>query len=344
MRRYDNCYNAGQSGTPKLTHDRYLAMSFALNQTGRPIFYSMCNWGEDSPWQWAQTMANSWRMSGDIYDSFDRPDERCPCITAYDCRLAGFHCSMMNILNKVAPIVDRGRPGGWNDLDALEVGNGGMTDDEYKLHFSMWAMVKSPLIMGNDITKMTPSTLSILSNPAIIAINQDPLGMSAVRVWQYNSSVDNYGQGTYELWVARLNGGDYAVAMINAGNETLSMNATLQDIFYDKSSTGAKYPAAEVSESWDVYDCWAARMDETMAASIISGNATTNATTMSVNTYNATATSYEDGLKSNDTSLLGTKVDSVAPMGTLKASIPRHGVAVYRLRASAGSVRKRDEL
>lgn len=82
-------------------------------------------------------MANSWRMSGDVYDSFDRPDDRCPC-TTYDCQLPGFHCSIMNIIGKAAPIVDKGQPGGWNDLDALEVGNGGMTDDEYKVHFSMW--------------------------------------------------------------------------------------------------------------------------------------------------------------------------------------------------------------
>ena len=302
------------------------------------------NRGEDSPWQWAQTMANSWRMSGDIYDSFDRPDERCPCTNAYDCRLAGFHCSVTNILNKVAPIVDRGRPGGWNDLDSLEVGNGGMTDDEYKAHFSMWAMVKSPLIMGNDITTMSPATLSILSNPAIIAINQDPLGMSAIRVWQYNATVDNYGQGTYELWVAKLSGGDYAVALLNFGNDTLAINATLQDIFYDKSSTGAKSPAAEVAESWDVYDCWANHLDDTTASAIIAGNATMNATTMSVSTYNATATSYKSGLQNNDTMLLGTKVESVAPMGTLNADVPAHGVAVYRLRVSPMMKRKRDEL
>lgn len=97
----------------------------------------MCNWGEDYPWNWAQTMANSWRMSGDIYDAFDRFDDRCPC-TTWDCALAGFHFSVMNILNKVAAFPDKGRIGSWNDMDNLEVGNGGMTDDEYKLHFSMW--------------------------------------------------------------------------------------------------------------------------------------------------------------------------------------------------------------
>jgi alpha-galactosidase len=120
-----------------LSYNRYKAMSDALIATGRPILYSMCNWGMDYPWNWAQTMANSWRMSGDVYDSFDRPDARCPC-TTYDCRLPGFHCSVMNILNKAAPVLNKAQPGAWNDLDMLEVGNSGMTDDEYKTHFSMW--------------------------------------------------------------------------------------------------------------------------------------------------------------------------------------------------------------
>lgn len=76
-------------------------------------------------------------MSGDVYDSFDRADPRCPCDT-YECSLPGFHCSVMNILNKAAPVLNKAQPGAWNDLDMLEVGNGGMTDDEYKTHFSMW--------------------------------------------------------------------------------------------------------------------------------------------------------------------------------------------------------------
>jgi hypothetical protein len=76
-------------------------MSQALNKTGRPIFYSMCNWGDDSPFDWAYTIANSYRMSGDIYDSFNRPDSRCPCDEAIGCSWPGFHCSVMNILNKV---------------------------------------------------------------------------------------------------------------------------------------------------------------------------------------------------------------------------------------------------
>lgn len=84
--------------------------------------------------QWGMSIANSWRISGDIYDSFSRPDDLCSCTEPSNpfCVAPGSHCSVVNILNKVAPYVDRGQPGGWNDLDMLEVGNGGMTDDEVR--------------------------------------------------------------------------------------------------------------------------------------------------------------------------------------------------------------------
>ena len=100
-------------------------MSRALNATGRPILYSMCNWGQDQPYDWAYMIANSWRATGDIIDSFDRPDVRCPCEEkeGANCYWPGFHCSVMNIINKMVWTIQRSQPGGWNDLDALEVGN-----------------------------------------------------------------------------------------------------------------------------------------------------------------------------------------------------------------------------
>lgn len=130
--KYDNCYHLGRFGTPKISFDRYNAMWTALNATGQPMLYSLCNWGEDYPHTWGMSIANSWRISGDIYDSFSRPDDLCSCETASDphCVAPGSRCSVLNIINKVAPYVDRGQPGGWNDLDMLEVGNGGMSDEE----------------------------------------------------------------------------------------------------------------------------------------------------------------------------------------------------------------------
>ncbi|KAL8670311.1 MAG: hypothetical protein Q9168_005142 [Polycauliona sp. 1 TL-2023] len=348
--KYDNCYNQGQEGTSKLTFDRYNVMSQALNKTGRPIHYGMCNWGKDYPWNWAQTMANSWRMSGDVYDSFDRPDDRCPC-TTYDCELPGFHCSIMNIIGKAAPIVDKGQPGAWNDLDALEVGNGGMTDDEYKVHFSTWAMIKSPLIMGTNIPKMTASTYSILANPAVIAVSQDSAGTPAVRVWNRDADRDNYGQGSISLWVMALSGGDYAIALLNAGNTDLQMNATLEEIFIDKATTAGGITRGPLpsSKGWDIYDLWANRMDDVMASSILHGNATVSGNMMnstgSAMMYNATEMSYADGVKKNSTALLGVKTSSVDAMGVIQAMVPRHGIAMYRLRSQAGASKsKRDEL
>jgi alpha-galactosidase len=102
-------------------------MSQALNKTGRPVFYSLCNWGDDNPFDWAYSISNSYRMSGDIYDSFNRPDARCPCTEAIGCTWPGFHCSVMNILNKMASIQSRTMSGGFADMDMLEVGNGGQT-------------------------------------------------------------------------------------------------------------------------------------------------------------------------------------------------------------------------
>lgn len=133
--KYDNCYHMGRFGYPEVSFNRYNKMAKALNSTGRPILYSLCNWGEDYVHTWGMSIANSWRISGDIYDHFNRPDTLCACDDPRDpyCIAPGSHCSVMNILNKVAVYADRGQHGGWNDLDMLEVGLGGMTDEEYKV-------------------------------------------------------------------------------------------------------------------------------------------------------------------------------------------------------------------
>jgi alpha-galactosidase len=125
----------GRFGYPEISFNRYNKMGKALNATGRPILYSLCNWGEDYVHTWGMSIANSWRVSGDIYDHFNRPDMLCSCTDPRDphCIAPGSHCSVMNIINRVAPYVDRGQYGGWNDLDMLEVGLGGMSDEEYKV-------------------------------------------------------------------------------------------------------------------------------------------------------------------------------------------------------------------
>lgn len=340
--KYDNCYNQGQSGTPQITQARYAKMSEALNATGRPILYSMCNWGEDGPWNWAQTIANSWRMSGDITDSFDEPDARCPCTNAYDCNLPGFHCSVMNILNKQANIPSKSQPGAWSDLDMLEVGNGGMNDEEYKLHMTMWAATKSPLIMGTDIRVLDAQALSIYLNPAILALSQDPTGSSVARRWRYLVDSGDNGQGEISMWSGSLSEGDYVMILLNAGNSSRSMNATLADVFFDDG--GAK--STEAAQSWDLYDLWANRMPNSTASMILDTNSTAAAGMNLTSVYwNATQTSYADGIAANSSVLMGTYVGSVGPRGTVQAEVPRHGIVAYRMRPRGAAVsRRRDEL
>ncbi|MCX4459043.1 NPCBM/NEW2 domain-containing protein [Streptomyces sp. NBC_01728] len=148
--KYDNCNNQGVDA--KL---RYTTMRDALKATGRPIVYSLCEWGENKPWEWASDVGHLWRTTGDINDSWG---------------------SMLSILKQNLPLAPYAGPGHWNDPDMLEVGNGGMTDPEYRSHFSMWSVMAAPLLIGSDLRKASPATFDILDNKEVIAVDQDPLG------------------------------------------------------------------------------------------------------------------------------------------------------------------------
>ena len=158
--KYDNCY--GDYGSPQR---RSTPMANALSKVNSKIVFSLCEWGRDNPAVWAPSIADSWRVSPDIKDHWD---------------------SILSILEINAPLWRYAGPeSGWNDPDMLEVGNGGMTYEEYQSHFSLWAIMKAPLIIGADISKLTANdeVLKILGNKAVIAVNQDPLGRQARRVW-----------------------------------------------------------------------------------------------------------------------------------------------------------------
>ncbi|KAI1797693.1 glycoside hydrolase [Ganoderma leucocontextum] len=228
--KYDNCYNEGRAGTPQISYERFNNMSQALNATGRPILYSMCNWGEDGPWNFAVNIANSWRISGDIYDNFDRYDDRCPCTSMLDCKLPGFICAMARIIDFSAPLGQKASKGHWNDLDMLEVGNGGMTYDEYVTHFSMWALVKSPLILGNDITNMSNETKEIITNDAIIAVNQDSGGSPASRIWKQTLPEG----GDLQLWAGSLVNYHFVFAVMNTSPKNQTVDISLLDVFNDQ--------------------------------------------------------------------------------------------------------------
>lgn len=247
--KYDNCYNEGQAGYDLVSYNRYAKMSRALSDTGRPILYSLCNWGEDHTWNWAPTIAHTWRMSGDIMDSYDAYDDRCPCESMIDCKLPGFHCSMTRILEYAAPLVQKAGAGQWNDLDMLEVGNGGMTTDEYKTHFAMWAVIKSPLILGNDLTKMDEVTKAIITNKWLIKINQDRVALPVNRVRK--SIIKNpHGEvtGNVQVWSGPLKDGA-VVAIVNTTPEKYMMRYQLVDVYPQAKKT--------TSNRYSVLDAWA---------------------------------------------------------------------------------------
>ena len=148
--KYDNCMNGGISAKV-----RYPRMTIELMKQKNPIFFSICQWGEEEIPTWGRALGNSWRTTLDITDNW---------------------ASMINIIDQNDKWYKYAGPGGWNDPDMLEVGNGHMTYDEYKSHFSLWAISKAPLLIGCDITNMTDETFEILSNTEVIAINQDKLG------------------------------------------------------------------------------------------------------------------------------------------------------------------------
>jgi alpha-galactosidase len=195
--KYDNCNNKSD-GTLQDFLNRYRAMRDALLATGRPIVYSLCEWGQQNPWEWAGDVGNSWRTTGDISDNW---------------------ASMLSIAKSNMPLAPYAGPGHWNDPDMLEVGNGGMTDTEYRSHFSLWSMMNSPLLIGTDLRKATPETLSILSNKDVIALDQDSLGAQATVLSQ---------TGDAYVLDKKLANGDRAVALFNAGDqaERISTSAT----------------------------------------------------------------------------------------------------------------------
>jgi len=197
--KYDNCNN---DNIPPET--RYPIMRDALNHTGRPIFYSLCEWGEDNPATWAPKVGNSWRTTGDISDNW---------------------ASMTSRIDQSDAWWKYAAPGGWNDPDMLEVGNGGMTDTEYTSHFSLWSLAKAPLLIGCDITKMSTATYNILTAPEVIEVSQDPLGVQGHKV-----NITNGNGGALEVWAGPLSGGTTAVILFNRSNVQAFITAHWSDI------------------------------------------------------------------------------------------------------------------
>jgi alpha-galactosidase len=208
--KYDWC-NTGKRNA----EEAYSTMRDALQATGRPIVFSMCEWGTARPWQWAKDVGNLWRTTGDISDTWSGakkwPDGSC--------------CSMgmLSIVDLQVGLESFAGPGHWNDPDMLEVGNGGMTATEYRAHFSLWCILAAPLIAGNDLRSMTPEIKEILTNKEVIAINQDQLGREGSRVWK---------EGDSEIWSKQLKDGSRAVVLLNRGGSETEITVPWEAIGY----------------------------------------------------------------------------------------------------------------
>nr|AIL28756.1 alpha galactosidase isoform 2 [Cocos nucifera] len=224
--KYDNCYNDGSS-----PQDRYNPMSKALLNSGRTIFFSLCEWGEADPATWARGVGNSWRTTGDIQDKWE---------------------SMISRADENDKWAGHAGPGGWNDPDMLEVGNGGMTTDEYRSHFSIWALAKAPLLIGCDVRAMSDETKEILINEEAIAVNQDALGVQGKKV---------KGDGSAEVWAGPLSGGRVAVVLWNRGSSQTSITANWSDIGLDPSTVVDARDVWAYSTIWSVQGSITATVD-----------------------------------------------------------------------------------
>lgn len=195
----------------------------------------------------------------------------------------------------------------------------------------MWAALKSPLIIGADLRTLPASALSILNNPAVIAISQDPVGRSASRIRRdTNVAKDKYGIGEIHVWSGPLYGGDQVVVFLNAAGEDTEVSASLVDIFFHEGPEGS---APQVKESWEVFDLWGSRMDVDMAEQILNGSSgEAQKLLRHANWYNSTEISYEEGLKNEDSRLLGKRVDKIDAYGVLTRRVKTHSAEIFRLR------------
>jgi alpha-galactosidase len=198
---------------PRMTHRQVsvmLAMQMrqALASTGRPIVYDVNNWTDEQPWTWAKGVGQLWRTTPDIHDRY-------PSL-------------LLNFTHNVSHFGQAG-PGGWNDPDMLEIGNGGMTATEYQSQLSLWAEMAAPLIAGNDLTRMSAITHGILTNQAVIAVDQDPLGLQGYPV---------ASAGGHWVLTRPLANGDRAVVLFNQTDKPATIFTSVSQVGL---ATGPQY-------------------------------------------------------------------------------------------------------
>ena len=233
--KYDWCNTADVNA-----RGAYRLMCDALRQAGRPIFFSMCEWGDNQPWRWARDIGHSWRIGPDIWCSFDSTR----VFPTY------VQCSVMDCIHRNDSLRRYAGPGHWNDPDMLEVGNG-LTAGQDRAHFTMWCMMASPLILGNDVRSMSAGTLAVLTNRDLIAVDQDTLGVQGLRL---------FSRDGLDYWFKPLAGGDWAMAVLNPTRRPVSCTLDWQDFnFTDGEVSGCS--TAFDKHIYKVKNLWTGRME-----------------------------------------------------------------------------------
>ena len=227
--KYDWCNTSTQNA-----ESSYNIMSQAIRESGRPMVFSICEWGRSEPWKWAKNVGHLWRTTGDIQD-------------CWDCTRSWGGEGWLKILDKQAALSGFAGPGSWNDPDMLEVGNGNMTANEYKSHFSLWCMLAAPLIAGNDLRNMSEETIAILTNQAAIAVDQDTLGLQGFIA---------YKDSQLEIWMKMLSGGDIAVCFFNRSENSIPLNINWQTFWGHEGIYGNGFSQFQIDKSYRIIDLW----------------------------------------------------------------------------------------
>jgi alpha-galactosidase len=234
--KVDWCHSAGLEA-PKA----YARIRDALAAAGRPILLSICEWGLSDPARWAPDVGNMWRTTGDLAAAFDRqplhPSARAQNVaTSVPIEM---DLGVLQALDRQAGLARFAAPGGWNDPDMLEAGDGRMTQDEQRAQFALWAVLAAPLIAGYDLRRVSAQTLAILTDAEVIAIDQDPAGRAGDRIARF---------GDIDIWARPLADGGVAVVLLNRGLSPLavSVDAPLLKL------SGPAYCARDVSNHSDL--------------------------------------------------------------------------------------------
>ena len=231
--KFDWCNSDGINA-----REAYTTMSKAIRAAGRPMIFSLCEWGQNKPWRWAKNVGQLWRTTGDIWAGFDKNLNKGTWTAS----------SVLAILDQQDSIRQYAGPGHWNDPDMLEVGNG-MKYNEDKAHFSLWCMLAAPLMAGNDLRNMSAQTTAILTNKEIIALDQDVMGIEAFRYYAFDG---------IEIWVKPLANNELAVCFLNRSGRTQEVSydwkAHIINDAFSKTSVDFNQTSYKLRDLWEKKD------------------------------------------------------------------------------------------